>query len=229
MPTLHIEHAITVITIRCPSQVWIKDSERLVAACGARASSIERPKVDVEAHDRRSCQTLIVRTARHARVSGRAPAQDRFLPATRSVQQEYDLFGWTSGPLAASGLPDAAPLADEHRRRAQWGRARTRRRWQLPGDDVDLPWGIDVVGQYRASRKGMEDAKDEPGGADFYYGEMEMRRLGKSKELHARFRSSWWGGALASLGDLVLLTAYWLVSGYGQRAWYASPRSPACS
>jgi hypothetical protein len=29
---------------------------------------------------------------------------------------------------------------------------------------------------YRALRKGREDAKDEPGAADFHYGEMEMRR-----------------------------------------------------
>jgi Pentapeptide repeats (9 copies) len=29
---------------------------------------------------------------------------------------------------------------------------------------------------YRALRKGRENAKDEPGAADFYYGEMEMRR-----------------------------------------------------
>ena len=33
-----------------------------------------------------------------------------------------------------------------------------------------------IAGLYRALRKGREDAKDEPGAADFYYGEMEMRR-----------------------------------------------------
>jgi hypothetical protein len=30
---------------------------------------------------------------------------------------------------------------------------------------------------YRQLRKAQEDAKNEPGAADFYYGEMEMRRL----------------------------------------------------
>jgi hypothetical protein len=30
---------------------------------------------------------------------------------------------------------------------------------------------------YRELRKGREDAKDEPGAADFYYGECEMRRI----------------------------------------------------
>ena len=53
---------------------------------------------------------------------------------------------------------------------------------------------------YRALRKGREDAKDEPGAADFYYGEMEMRR------------------AAASGWERTLLTLYWLLSGYALRA-----------
>lgn len=57
---------------------------------------------------------------------------------------------------------------------------------------------------YRQLRAGLEDSKNEPGAADLYYGEMEMRRAA------ARPRgrpSEWW-----------LLSAYWLVSGYGLRA-----------
>jgi uncharacterized protein YjbI with pentapeptide repeats len=54
---------------------------------------------------------------------------------------------------------------------------------------------------YRALRKAHEDSKHEPGAADFYYGEMEMRR-------HAR--STPWG-------ERVILGAYWLTSGYGLR------------
>jgi hypothetical protein len=57
---------------------------------------------------------------------------------------------------------------------------------------------------YRALRKGREEAKDQPGAADFYYGEMEMRR-------HAA--DAW--------PERLLLTLYWLVSGYGLRAWRA--------
>ncbi|MFZ1177322.1 MAG: hypothetical protein WAO15_13855, partial [Mycobacterium sp.] len=34
---------------------------------------------------------------------------------------------------------------------------------------------------YRDLRKGLEEAKNEPGAADFYYGEMEMRRLAGRK------------------------------------------------
>jgi hypothetical protein len=58
---------------------------------------------------------------------------------------------------------------------------------------------------YRDLRKGREDAKDAPGSADLYYGEMEMRRLA------APSRSI----------DRALLTAYWAVAGYGLRAWRA--------
>lgn len=53
---------------------------------------------------------------------------------------------------------------------------------------------------YRELRKGREDAKEELGAADFYYGEMAMRRQA------ARGVERW------------LLTGYWAVSGYGLRA-----------
>jgi uncharacterized protein YjbI with pentapeptide repeats len=62
---------------------------------------------------------------------------------------------------------------------------------------------IEISSLYRQLRKSREDAKDEPGAADFYYGEMEMRR-------HAARRWS---------VESVMLTAYWLVSGYALRAW----------
>ncbi|MFZ3568771.1 hypothetical protein ACOKM5_17605 [Streptomyces sp. BH097] len=55
---------------------------------------------------------------------------------------------------------------------------------------------------YRQLRKAREDAKDEPGAADFYYGEMEMRRHSKGRRTAERW----------------LLQIYWLVSGYGLRA-----------
>ena len=69
---------------------------------------------------------------------------------------------------------------------------------------------------YRALRKAREDDKDEPGAADFYYGEMEMRR--------ARLRRGHGGrSGAASRGrvERIILTAYWLVSGYSLRAWRA--------
>ena len=71
-----------------------------------------------------------------------------------------------------------------------------------------------VAGLYRALRKGREDAKDEPGAADFYYGEMEMRR-------HANEQNRGSDGVSRGRADRGVLTAYWLVSGYGLRAWRA--------
>ena len=55
---------------------------------------------------------------------------------------------------------------------------------------------------YRQLRKAQEDAKNEPGAADFYYGEMEMRRHAPS--------TPW--------AERLILAAYWAVSGYGLRA-----------
>ncbi|GAA0915920.1 hypothetical protein GCM10009558_025330 [Virgisporangium aurantiacum] len=55
---------------------------------------------------------------------------------------------------------------------------------------------------YRDLRKSREDAKDEPGAADLYYGEMEMRRV----------------AAPSRSVERALLTLYWAVAGYGLRA-----------
>jgi Pentapeptide repeats (9 copies) len=54
---------------------------------------------------------------------------------------------------------------------------------------------------YRQLRLAVESAGNEPGAADLYYGEMEMRRLGAVRR-----------------GERWLLGGYWLVSGYGLRA-----------
>jgi hypothetical protein len=90
--------------------------------------------------------------------------------------------------------------------------------WNRP-EDESLKWLADRTGQdierltpdglasvYRALRKAQEDNKNEPGAADFYYGEMEMRR-------HSD------GGT--GLVERLILTGYWLISGYALRAWRA--------
>jgi hypothetical protein len=60
----------------------------------------------------------------------------------------------------------------------------------------------EIAAIYRSLRKGREDNKDEPGAADLYYGEMEMRRHDSSAPLAGR----------------TIIWLYWLVSGYGLRA-----------
>jgi uncharacterized protein YjbI with pentapeptide repeats len=82
-----------------------------------------------------------------------------------------------------------------------WRGSRPRRRTGLVTAGSDEPGHASTLAEtYRALRRGRENAKDRPGAADFYYGEMEMRR-----------RS-------APAVDRVVLGVYWLVGGYGLRA-----------
>jgi hypothetical protein len=70
------------------------------------------------------------------------------------------------------------------------------------GQPVQQPEPAYVASLYRSLRKAEEDSKHEPGAADFYYGEMEMRRLANETPWIER----------------QILRAYWLVSGYALRA-----------
>jgi hypothetical protein len=95
-------------------------------------------------------------------------------------------------------------LAEEHywRNERRQNRGLPPGRWRGaaagPGAEVAGPARLEVL--YRQLRKALEDGKNEPGAADFYYGEMEMRR--------AATRGS----------ERALLWLYWLTSGYGLRA-----------
>ena len=81
----------------------------------------------------------------------------------------------------------------------QWSPAAWERPESLEAQDPLPPLAIADI--YRAMRKAREDSHDYPGAADFYYGEMEMRRNGAD---------SW--------VERAILTLYWLISGYGMRA-----------
>ena len=110
---------------------------------------------------------------------------------------------------------DRLALAEEHEWRETFERGVRRSGWHpnmaLSPEEVSedrhlAPTGREVRAQqianlYRALRKSLEDRKDEPGAADFYYGEMEMRRKGAER-----------------LFERALLTIYWCVSGYALRA-----------
>ncbi|MEW2060338.1 pentapeptide repeat-containing protein [Streptomyces sp. NPDC007002] len=85
--------------------------------------------------------------------------------------------------------------------------------WRASQPGAVQGWNVAVLGAgragplqlapvYRALRKAFEDGKHEPGAADFYYGEMEMRR--HADDIPRSERG--------------LLTAYWALSGYGLRA-----------
>jgi uncharacterized protein YjbI with pentapeptide repeats len=94
-------------------------------------------------------------------------------------------------------------IAEEHEWRASRVGPRSkgwypRGCWWYAREQLSAP---QIATIYRALRKGREDSKDEPGAADFYYGEMEMRRHGSE-----------------SRAERAILFLYWLVSGYGLRA-----------
>ncbi|MFI9234458.1 pentapeptide repeat-containing protein [Streptomyces rimosus] len=105
-------------------------------------------------------------------------------------------------------------LAEEHHWRAQSagqpapppGRPPSARLWRTGPHHPDpglTPDPQEVAALYRQLRKAFEDGKNEPGAADFYYGEMEMRR-------HDRHGTP--------PGERGLLWGYWLLSGYGLRS-----------
>lgn len=115
----------------------------------------------------------------------------------------------------------------------------TRARFRVGGRTVPQPAPLEpdqIAAIYRSLRKGREDSKDEPGAADFYYGEMEMRRrkprrqeaqqtLGDARLAEPAGDARRDGEAprapgprVSPGGERVILWLYWLVSGYGLRA-----------
>ncbi|MFE3704592.1 pentapeptide repeat-containing protein, partial [Streptomyces scopuliridis] len=92
-------------------------------------------------------------------------------------------------------------LAEEHQWRASQPTAI--RGWNVAVFGAGSVGPAQMAPVYRALRKAFEDGKNEPGAADFYYGEMEMRRHDRT------------GTTRAERG---LLHGYWLLSGYSLRA-----------
>ncbi|MFJ9855254.1 pentapeptide repeat-containing protein [Streptomyces sp. NPDC101150] len=94
-------------------------------------------------------------------------------------------------------------LAEEHHWRARQPAAVSGWNEPRPGAERTEHVGpAQLAPVYRALRKALEDGKNEPGAADFYYGEMEMRRHDRT----------------APRAERGLLHGYWLLSGYGLRA-----------
>ncbi|MEV8417666.1 pentapeptide repeat-containing protein [Streptomyces niveus] len=122
--------------------------------------------------------------------------------------------GWRRQGLRPVRWTRRRTLAEEHHWRAQAasqpappaGQAPSPRRWRTGAhhpDPAHTPDPADVAALYRQLRKAFEDGKNEPGAADFYYGECEMRRHDHNG---------------SPTTERLLLWAYWLLSGYGLRA-----------
>jgi hypothetical protein len=106
---------------------------------------------------------------------------------------------------------DRETIAEEHHFRGSgWDDHCTRAPQWLRGRDGDQPLQPpQIAALYRALRKAREDARDEAGAGDLYYGEMEMRRHSPPAALER--------GRTRARGDRAILHAYWLLSGYGLR------------
>ncbi|GAB3644774.1 pentapeptide repeat-containing protein [Streptomyces sparsus] len=135
----------------------------------------------------------------------------RFAGAIHLDQLKVD--GWCTFTTTPTGWDLRFPwrwsrrntLIEEH----HW-RTRTARRpdraaasgWVSPAPDAPELKPTAVAVLYRQLRKSLEDGKNEPDAADFYYGECEMRRHDSTRP---------WG-------ERMLLSLYWAMSGYGLRA-----------
>ncbi|MEV5358705.1 pentapeptide repeat-containing protein [Streptomyces sp. NPDC052693] len=96
-------------------------------------------------------------------------------------------------------------VAEEHHwriRNAPHPEQATAQGWTPPPPDAPELRPAAVAALYRQLRKSLEDGRNEPDAADFYYGECEMRRH----------------DATRPRGERALLIAYWALSGYGLRA-----------
>ncbi|KUN46106.1 hypothetical protein AQJ43_37975 [Streptomyces avermitilis] len=134
----------------------------------------------------------------------------RFAGVVHLDQLKVDGWCTFAGVPAGWGRPFSWPssqrntLVEEHHWRVRTARRPGRavaRGWTSPQDAPVLKPAM-VAALYRQLRKSLEDGKNEPDAADFYYGESEMRRHDVTRP---------WG-------ERALLTAYWALSGYGLRA-----------
>ena len=107
--------------------------------------------------------------------------------------------GTRVGPIPVWRYTNRQVIAEEW----DWRSQRRRFAWKpQPGQHHPALEPERLLTEYRQLRKAVEDAKNEPGAADFYYGEMEMRRRAST----------------TPSGEKFLLALYWALSGYGLRA-----------
>jgi hypothetical protein len=196
------------------AKIWARLPPRQVRDGRPRLLSLRRADVaglTVANVDLRACRFLGAHNLDKLRIEGDA------------------IFGYTPRPWRWT---TRQTLAEEHhwrnsRNTAQAGNSRPGRDWYpthyRPPQwlAVEIVTSAQVAGLYRALRKGREDNKDEPGAADFYYGEMEMRRNARHEQARQEGLQSHWGTWAAARVEHGILWLYWLVSGYALRAWRA--------
>lgn len=242
--------APSILTVGQPgeNQVWAPKEERWARLLTVlspprsprpRLLSVHRALVaglTVSNVDLRACRFLAAYNLDKLRLEGEqlfaGPPSYWYLTRRQILAEEHH---WRHGRKGThEGNVGPAPAEQDRRDRqptARWYAAECQPPAWL---EVEPPQPGQVAELYRALRKGREDSKDEPGAADFYYGEMEMRRhtrlaaardAWRSRRRLASDRRTWYerspSRGLAAGVEYVILSAYWLVSGYALRAWRA--------
>jgi Pentapeptide repeats (9 copies) len=213
---------------------WARALKRLLRATGVRAGrprllSVRRADVaglTAARVDLRACRFAGAHHLDQFRVEGTdfAPTPRGWRWTTRqTIAEEHHWRAQHRHPqgrsrqgTAAEKLPALA--ARGARGRSGWHRAAQQAPAWLK---AEAPAPLQIAALYRALRKGREDSKDEPGAADFYYGEMEMRRAAKRAQIRRERRREYRGTAVTAATEYTILWLYWLVCGYGLRAWRA--------
>jgi Pentapeptide repeats (9 copies) len=136
------------------------------------------------------CEIAGLRRPESLRLVGRC----RFAPMPRGLCMRWRWLPWRWSTREA--------LFEEHVWRRSIRSPAPGHGWEKPDSwqEIDVrPDRLAVM--YRQLRVVLENGRNEPGAADLYYGEMEMRRAASQVR-----------------GERSLLWMYWLVSGYGLRA-----------
>lgn len=117
---------------------------------------------------------------------------------------------WPRTPASAR-YSDRETIAEEHLWRG-WQDVDTRPpKWLGGRDGPERLEPQQIAALYRALRKSREDDNDQAGAGDLYFGEMEMRRRSSLPARGAR-------GHVRARSDRLILTMYWMLSGYGLKA-----------
>jgi len=145
--------------------------------------------------DLRWCRLAGAHQLDKLRLEGRGPF-NRPPPGWWIGRASPPVWRWTSRRV----LAEEHPWRAGRRKSDGWTDSLPDLRGAVGRTDALGPERLAVL--YRSLRKALEDARNEAGAGDFYYGEMEARR-------HAPSTGRW---------ERALLTTYWMLSGYGQRA-----------
>ncbi|MEA2191271.1 MAG: hypothetical protein QOI73_1392 [Solirubrobacteraceae bacterium] len=208
-----------VLIVAAGREVGTSDPEELVQLCKGEAEAVARG-LDADEVSRRSTRTARPRlltlegtNVENLVLEGLDLRACRFHGAHKLDQLQISDAEFPSTP----GWTGRAAIWEEHRWRSTRGPPPLRKRWygdanrQRPSAATAIPAykPAQIASVYRALRKGREAAKDEPGAADLYFGEMEMRRHSGGEGGFGTRLASWW--------EQRTIWLYWLLSGYALR------------